>query len=216
MIKLYSYFRSSSSYRVRIALNLKGLEYETIPVHLLNDGGEQFKPEFSKLNPSHRLPVIIDEGQAIAQSVAIMSYLDARFADHPLIPEEPLAKAQCLQLTEIINSDIQPLQNLSVLKKLVKEHGFSEDEKVAWIQHWITLGLKSYETLLQKTAGKFSMGDIPSMPDCFLMPQLFNAHRFGVDMKAFTLINEIEKNCEEHPAFIKAHPSRQPDTPENS
>ncbi len=216
MIKLYSYFRSSSSYRVRIALNLKGLEYETIPVHLLNDGGEQFKPEFSKLNPSHRLPVIEHEGNVIAQSVAIMTYLDAQFADHPLIPEEPLAKAQCLQLTEIINSDIQPLQNLSVLKKLVKEHGFSEEEKVAWIQHWISLGFQSLETLLEKTSGEFCLGDSPSMPDCFLMPQIFNALRWDVEMKPFPLITKIGKNCEAHQAFIEAHPSNQPDTPKDA
>jgi maleylacetoacetate isomerase len=215
MIKLYSYFRSSSSYRVRIALNLKGLDYEIMPVHLLNEGGEQFKESFTKLNAAHRIPVLIHDDKVIAQSVAIIEYLDSLKTDPSLLPPSEFQKAQARQLIEIINSDIQPLQNLSVLKKLVKDHGFSEEEKVKWIQHWITLGFQSYESLVKKTAGTFSVGDKPTAPDCFLIPQVFNALRFQVDMETFPTIHRIHEAALKHPAFEKAHPNNQPDAPEN-
>ncbi len=213
MIKLYSYFRSSSSYRVRIALNLKDIDYQILPVHLLKDGGEQFKPEFDNLNKAHRIPVIEHNNKVLAQSVAIIQYLESQFPKNPLIPSDAYEKALCFQLTEIINSDIQPLQNLSALKKLVNDYKISEEQKISWIQHWIELGLQSYEKILEKTSGQYSIGDQPTMADCFLIPQLYNAHRFQLNMENFPLINKIEKNAELNQAFVKAHPNNQPDTP---
>jgi len=216
MIKLYSYYRSSSSYRVRIALNLKNLDYEIQPIHLLQDGGQQFSEQFSKINAAHKVPALNHDGNIVAQSVAIIEYLDAISDGAPIFPQSPFEKAQARQLIEIINSDIQPLQNLAVLKKLVKDHGFSDQEKFGWIQHWITLGFKSFEDVASKTAGTFCIGDSPSAVDCFLIPQVYNAERFEVDMSLFPTISRINKTALKHPAFIKAHPSNQPDTPAES
>lgn len=213
MIKLYSYFRSSSSYRVRIALNLKGLEHEIIPVHLLADGGEQFKPQFKSLNEASKIPVLIHNGQTLAQSISIIEYLDETFTDKNLYPTNAANKALVRQLCEIVNSDIQPLQNLAVLKKLVKEHGFTEEQKIEWIKHWITLGFQSYEALLAKTAEKFSFQNEVSAADCFLIPQVYNAVRFGVDMEAFPKIKQINDHCLTLEAFKAAHPDNQSDTP---
>lgn len=214
MIKLYSYFRSSSSFRVRIALNLKNLEYETIPVHLVKDGGEQHKDEFSLLNPSRRLPVLVHAGKPIAQSVAIIEYIDGIFLETQLYPTTPFERAKARQLVEIINSDIQPLQNLSVLKSLKEDWNFSEEDKVKWIQHWINLGFQSFESVVKETAGKYSIGDLPGVVDCFLIPQVFNAVRFNVDLSPFPTITSINETALKHPAFIKAHPDNQPDRPE--
>lgn len=213
MIKLYSYYRSSSSYRVRIAMNLKNLDYEIVPVHLLNNGGEQHSPEFVALNPSHKIPVLEHAGKVIGQSVAIIEYLEAIFSETHLYPKAPFERALTRQLCEIINSEIQPLQNLSVLQKLVKDHGFSEEDKVKWVQHWISLGLEAYESIARKTAGEYSVGNEPTVADCFLIPQVYNAHRFKVEMSMFPTIERINKKCLDDPAFIKAHPSNQPDTP---
>ena len=213
MTKLYSYFRSSSSYRVRIALNLKGLDYEIVPIHLLKDGGQQFTEKFSSLNRAHKVPTLEHDGNVLAQSVAIIEYLDEVFQRTPLYPADPLQKALCRQMIEIINSDIQPLQNLSVLKKLVGQHGFSEEQKVSWIQHWIDLGFESYEALAKKTAGNFSFGDTPTAADCFLIPQIFNALRFEMEMAKYPTLLKIHNNAIKHPAFEKAHPNNQPDTP---
>ncbi len=213
MIKLYSYFRSSSSYRVRIALNLKKLDYETKPVHLLLEGGEQFTEEFKKLNPACKIPVLIRDRCVISQSVAIIEYLDEQFPEPELYPEDPLQRARVRQLCEMINSDIQPLQNLSVLKKLVKDHGFGEEQKLDWIHHWIRLGFGSFETLVSKNSGKFSLEDKPCAVDCFLIPQVYNALRFGVDMSSFPRIQSIYQQAAEQEAFVKAHPDNQPDFP---
>ncbi len=213
MIKLYSYYRSSCSYRVRIALNLKNLEYDIVPIHLVKDGGVQFSPRFTSINRGQKVPVLDHAGHIVAQSVAIIEYLEALFRETFLYPKTPYDRALCRQLIEIINADIQPLQNLSVLTKLVKEHNFSEDEKVAWIQHWINRGFGSYETLLEKSAGEYSVGDSPTAADCFLIPQVYNAQRFGVDMAPFPTIARINEKCLQHPAFIQAHPDNQPDCP---
>ena len=213
MIKLYSYFRSSSSYRVRIALNLKNLDYETKPVHLLLNGGEQFTENFKKLNPACRIPVLIHNDQIISQSVAIVEYLDEQFSGHRLYPKNPLEKAKVRQLCEIVNSDIQPLQNVSVLKKLVRDYGFSEEQKLEWIRHWISLGFKSFETLLAENSGKFSLYDEPCAVDCFLIPQVYNALRFSVDISVFPKIQNVYKETVKSELFIKAHPDNQPDTP---
>lgn len=213
MTKLYSYFRSSSSYRVRIAMNLKNLDYQIVPVHLVKDGGEQYTPDFTSINQAQKVPVLDHAGNIIAQSVAIIEYLEAIFRETQLYPTAPHERALCRQLIEIINSDIQPLQNLRVLKKLAGDHGFSDIDKKLWIQHWISLGFESYEKLLQTTAGEYSMGDSPSAADCFLIPQVYNAERWGVDMDFYPKIVEINKRALENPAFIKAHPANQPDTP---
>ena len=214
MIKLYSYFRSSSSYRVRIALNLKNIEYETVPVHLLHEGGEQFKPEFTKLNPGHKIPVIVHEGRTIAQSVAILEYIESQFEGYSLFPRDDYNKALCRQLVEVINSDIQPLQNLSVLKKLKADHGFSDEEKVEWIKHWINIGFETFETLLVKSGGQYCMGDNISIADCYLVPQVYNANRFGVNMDRYPRISKINKTCLQREEVIAAHPDNQVDSPE--
>lgn len=215
MIKLYSYYRSSSSYRVRIALNLKGLEHEIIPVHLLKDGGEQFSEAFTQINQAHKIPALDYNGDIIAQSVAIIEFLDEAHPETPLLPKDRRQKALARQLIEIINSDIQPLQNLAVLKKLIADHNFTDDQKVTWIRHWISLGFESYEALLQKTAGEYSVGDTPSMADCFLIPQVYNAKRFQVDLSRFPTIARINEKALKHPAFIDAHPDNQIDTPKD-
>ena len=198
---------------MRIALNLKKLAHEIVPVHLLKNGGEQFSADFSKLNNAHKIPVLVHEETVLAQSVAIMEYLEAIFPETPLYPKDEISKAYCRQLIEIINSDIQPLQNLSLLKKLVKEHGLNDEQKVAWIKHWISLGFDSFEELLQKTAGHFCMGNTIGVADCYLVPQVYNAERYGVDMNRYPKISEITKRCLEQPAVRDAHPDNQIDAP---
>ena len=213
MIKLYSYFRSSSSYRVRIALNLKNLDYQINPVHLLHRGGEQFTEKFKKLNPGCRIPVLIHKNHPISQSVAIIEYLEEQFPNPELYPKDPLEKAKVRQLCEIINSDIQPLQNLSVLKKLVKDYGLNEEQKLEWIRHWIGFGFQTFEALATKHSGKFSLRDEPCAVDCFLIPQVYNALRFGVDLSLFPKIQSVYQQSMKHKAFKKAHPDNQPDSP---
>lgn len=213
MIKLYSYYRSSCSYRVRIALNLKNLDYETIPVHLVKEGGEQFLPEFKKLNPSSKVPVLAHEGKSFFQSIAIIEYLEDSFKEAPLYPEKASDKAHVRMLCEIINSDIQPLQNLRLLKKLSTDHSLSEDQKAEWIRYWIGQGFDTFEETLQKTAGDFCFGNTPGAADCFLIPQIYNALRFDLDMTKYPKISQIHLNTSGLEAFQKAHPNNQPDTP---
>lgn len=212
-LTLYSYFRSSASYRVRIALNLKQLSYEYKAIHLVNGGGEQFSDEYRRLNPSAELPTLVHNGRAIGQSVAIIQYLDEVFFQHPLFPKDPFLKAQTLQVCEVINSGIQPLQNLRVLKKLDQDFGASEPQKNLWIQHWIQLGFSSLEKILSPQAGPFAFGSRPSAADAFIIPQVYNAHRFQVDMNPFPTLSRIAQACGELDAFTAAHPDRQPDTP---
>lgn len=213
MIKLYSYFRSSCSYRVRIALNLKGIDYKIEPVHLVKDGGEQFSSNFMELNPSSKVPVLVHDDKALFQSVAIIEYLEETFPQKPLYPQDSFDKAQTRLLCEIINSDIQPLQNLAILKKLVKEFSSTDEQKIKWIQDIISLGFASYEKVLAQTAGQFSCGDQPTAADCFLIPQVYNADRFKVDMSSFPLIKRISDFSKSIEAFSNAHPDNQPDAP---
>lgn len=213
MTRLYSYFRSSSSYRVRLALNLKNLYYQIEPVHLLKEGGQQHKEPYKQLNAAGRVPLLEHEGDVVAQSMAIIEYLEDVQPEPSLLPKEPTARALVRQLCEIINCDIQPLQNLSVLQKLVNDHNFSDEEKQAWCQHWVSRGLHSFEKLLQRTHGQFCFQDQVSAADCFLIPQIYSAQRFGVDLSPFPLILEINERCLTLEPFIKAHPDNQPDTP---
>lgn len=213
-MKLYSYFRSSSSYRVRIALNHKNMPYEYVPVHMLKDGGEQLKDAFSQLNPKNEVPVLADKNITLAQSTAIFMYLDRINLGNPLLPKELPYFEKCVELMEIINSGTQPLQNLSVLKKLKKDFQISDEQKNDWIKHFIFQGLKAYQDKLNKDF-IFSLGEEPTAADMFLIPQMYNAHRYEVDMSELDHLLKIEKNCLELEVFKKAHPDVQPDSPES-
>ncbi len=210
-MKLYSYFRSSSAYRVRLALNLKNLEYEIVPVHLLKDGGEQHKPEYASINPANQLPSLVIDGQTITQSMAICLYLEDAFTEKPLLSKEAITRAHQISFCEVINSGIQPLQNLSILNKLDDEFKIGKEGKIKWIQDHIHRYFTVLEKTLEKTSGDFCFGDEISLAECFLVPQVFSAKRFSVDMNRFPLINKIDKATETLDAFRKAHPENQPD-----
>lgn len=213
-MKLYGYWRSSATYRVRIALGLKGLDYEVVPVHLLEGGGQQHTDAFKARNPMSQVPVLeVQEGAKtaqLAQSIAIFEYLEEAYPRPALLPADPVLRARARQLTEIVNSGIQPLQNLFVLQHL-KEHGV---DGTAWMQLFIRRGLGAYQAIAETTAGKLSVGDQPTFADCALVPQLYSARRSGIDVEAeFSLLARIEAACSELPAFQAAHPDRQPDAP---
>jgi maleylpyruvate isomerase len=212
-MKLYTYFRSSAAYRVRIALNLKGIGYDAVPVHLLKDGGQQRQEEYRKINPSGLVPAFQDERITLTQSVAIIEYLDERFPAVPLMPQDLAGRAKVRELTQIIACDIHPLNNLRVLRHLVHELKLSEEAKNEWIRHWIREGLASLEAHLARdpAAGPFCHGTAPTMADCFLVPQVFNAQRFDIDIAAYPNVERINALCVDMPAFAAAHPSKQPD-----
>ncbi len=211
MLKLYSYFRSSASYRVRIGLHWKGLHFEYIPVHLTKDGGQQHKPEFLKVNPMGHVPALDHEGFLVAESVAILEYVDAMFPIKPLFLSHPKEKARVLQVCEVINSGIQPLQNLKVNQYLEKELHRSKEDVVRWNQHWIEKGLEGLEKIIQSSAGTYCFGGEFSAADCFLVPQCLTARRFGVMTEKFPIISRIEEACLKLDAVKKAHPEQQPD-----
>ncbi|NQZ19466.1 MAG: maleylacetoacetate isomerase [Bdellovibrionales bacterium] len=214
-MKLYSYYRSSCSYRVRNALNHKNLTYDYAPVHLVKEGGEQFQESFKKLNPSSKVPVLEHNGNSFFQSTAIIEYLDEVFPENPLFPKEAVEKAKVRMLCEVINSDIQPLQNLRLLKSLVGEYGLNDEQKVTWIRRWIGEGFNTYEALIKTTAGSYSIGDNPTAADCFIVPQVYNALRFELDMSQFPTIQKVHDHCIKQEAFVKSHPDNQPDTPKD-
>lgn len=209
---LYSYFRSSCSYRVRIALNYKGIDYEYRPVHLVKDGGEQLKESYLKLNPKGEVPFYVDGDVGISQSMAILMFLEEKYPEKKLLPKDPLKRAHCIQLCELINSGIQPIQNLKVLKYLVNELGQEEGVKAKWANYWITEGFISLENFLKDLSGTYSIGNELSLADCFLVPQVYNAERFKVDMDRFPHIKKINENCLKLECFQKADPANQPDS----
>lgn len=209
---LYSYYRSSASYRVRIALNIKGIPYTYKSVNLIKDGGgEQNDPEYTLLNPLAQVPCLIHNNQPITQSMAIISYLDDISPAPTLFPDKALDRAVVIQICEMINSGIQPLQNTSVTGLLAKEFHFTEDQKAHWLKYWIEKGLRALESTLKQTAGEFCFGDTLTAADCFLAPQVFSSKRFGVDASQFKKINEIYSHISTLEPFIMAEPSRQPD-----
>lgn len=214
---LYSYFRSSASYRVRIALGLKGVDYEYRAVHLLNDGGEQLKSEYANLNPSREVPTLVHRiggrERLIGQSVAIIDYLDRIIPQPSLFSEDPSTRAQILQACEIVNSGIQPLHNLRVLKLLSEKFQATEEQKNDWTRHWIRYGLEALEKFLAPHAAEFSFGKLPTAADCFLIPNLANADRFQVDLAPYPTLVRVRKSCDQLAAFVQASPANVPDSP---
>ncbi len=208
---LCSYFRSSAAYRVRIVLNLKNIDYEIRPVHLLKSGGEQFKADYLTLNPQGRVPVLLVENKVLTQSSAIIEYLEEAYPIPSLLPVNLIERAYVRSLAQIIACDIHPLNNLRVLNYLkgTVEYGFQK----AWRSHWILEGFTAIEQLLQKNDywGRFCFGDKPGMADVFLIPQVYNALRFGCEMKSYPLISGIYENCVQEAAFSNAAPENQSD-----
>jgi maleylpyruvate isomerase len=213
MLTLHNYFRSSAAYRVRIAMNLKGLDYDYVPVHLTRDGGMQFKEPYKSLNPQQLVPLLDDDGFQISQSLAIIEYLDEKFPNTRLLPKSPEGRARVRQIALAISCDIHPQQNLRVLKYLTGTLGASEESKTQWIHHWLSEGLAALEADLSRapTRGRFCFGDTPSMADCTLVPQMFSAARFNVDTVPYPTLRAIYEACEAIPAVAAAHPSRQMD-----
>ena len=212
---LYSYFRSSCSYRVRIALNILGISYEYRPVHLVKNGGEQLKQDFLQLNPKGEVPFFVDGETSITQSMAIIDYLDHKHGKRQLFSSSPKMRAKCIELCEIINSGIQPLQNLKVMKTVQQNYALSDAQKMAWSKHWIYEGFKALEPAIANCSGTYSLGGLVSAVDCFLVPQVYNANRFGIDMSEFPNIKRVNENCLKLEAFQKAAPENQPDAPKS-
>ncbi|WP_338845151.1 maleylacetoacetate isomerase [Massilia sp. W12] len=212
-MKLYTYFRSSAAYRVRIALNLKGLQPEMIPIHLLKDGGMQLQPAYRAINPEGLVPALEDAGQMLTQSLAIIEYLDETCPQPALLPADALGRARVRALSLSIACDIHPLNNLRILRYLSGEFQVTEEQKNAWYRHWCEVGLGALEAQLARSeaTGRFCHGDTPGMADCCLVPQVFNAQRFNVDLSALPTILRINQACLELPAFEAAHPSKQAD-----
>lgn len=212
-MKLYTYFRSSAAYRVRIALGLKGLDYEAVPVHLVRDGGEHRRPEYLDLNPAGLVPALEDAGQVLTQSLAIIEYLDETHPQARLLPEGALDRARVRELAHMIACDIHPVNNLRVLQYLGHVLGATEAQRNAWYRHWVGLGLAAVETRLARDprTGPFCHGDRPGLADCCLVPQVFNARRFDCDLSAMPTVCDIVARCEELEAFRRAAPMAQPD-----
>jgi maleylacetoacetate isomerase len=214
-LALYTYFRSSAAYRVRIALNYKGLAYESRFVHLLK--GEQNKFEYREINPEGRVPALMVDSEVLTQSLAIIEYLEETHPEPRLLPKSAIERAHARALAQIVACDIHPLNNLRVLNYLKDTLRQDEAARQAWIRHWIELGLRAYEDHLTAhgTTGLFSLGDRPTLADVCLVPQVFNAHRFGCDLVAFPKIRAIEEHCLALPAFREAAPGNQPDGDEH-
>ena len=213
MIQLYSYFRSSAAYRVRIALNLKGLVYDILPIHLVRGGGENYKPEYLSVNPLGLVPALATEEGAVIQSLAIIEYLEETHPKPALLPDSPRERARVRALAQTVASEIHPLNNLRVLDYLVTRLGTDVEQKLVWYRHWVNEGLAGMEALLagNPQTGVFCHGDQPTMADCCLIPQIYNARRFDCPLEAFPTIRRIEAACSKLRAFRDASPENQPD-----
>jgi len=213
MLKLYTYFRSSAAYRVRCALNLKGMNWEAVPVHLVRDGGEQNQPAYRARSPLGTVPALETEAGVITQSLAIIEYLDDTQPQPPLLPASAEGRARVRAIAQTIACDIHPVNNLRVLQYLGRYFGASQEQKDAWYRHWVNEGLAAVEKLLagHPATGTFCHGEMPTMADCCLVPQVFNARRFNCPLDALPTIRRIVDVCEQLPAFQNAAPASQPD-----
>ena len=210
-MKLFTYFRSSAAFRVRIALNLKGIDYEPSFVHLVK--GEQLKGDFAKLNPQLLVPALDDAGLLVSQSLAIMEYLEEKYPKPALLPADAAGRARVRALSLFVACEIHPLNNLRTLKYLRSGFGFTEDQIETWYRHWIADGLEKLETSLGQSGdtGAFSHGATPTMADCFLVPQIFNAQRYKCNLAPFPTVMRVFDRCMTQEAFRKAQPAQQPD-----
>jgi len=210
-MKLHNYFRSSASFRVRIALELKGLDYDYIPVHLLS--GEHRKEPYAALSPDSLVPLLETDGQLLSQSMAIIEYLDEIHPEPALLPADALGRARVRALAQSIACEIHPLNNLRVLKYLVRELGVEEEAKNAWYRHWCRQGLEAFERQLSRLpASVYCHGNTPTLADCCLVPQIFNAMRFNVELGGLPRTMAAHEACMALPAFQKAQPSACPDS----
>ena len=212
-MKLYTFFRSSASFRVRIALNLKGLSYEQVPIHLRRGGGEQFTARYKQINPQSLLPTLESEDRYLTQSLAIVEYLEEQYPTPPLLPKNAADRALVRSMALVIACEVHPIQNLRVLNYVKKEYNQTDEQVNRWALHWIDLGLASLEQMIgaQTARGNFCFGDTPTLADICLVPQLGNARRFGCDLSRYPDILSIEKVCIAIPAFADAAPEKQPD-----
>jgi maleylacetoacetate isomerase/maleylpyruvate isomerase len=212
-MKLYTYFRSSAAYRVRIALKLKGLDYEAVPVHLVRGGGEHRQPAYLGINPAALVPALVDDDHVLTQSLAIIEYLDEIHPAPALLPGSAAERARIRALAQAIACDLHPINNLRVLQYLTREFGADDAQKNAWYRHWIGTGLGAVEAMLAGDArtGACCHGDTPTLADCCLVPQVFNARRFGCDLGAMPTVVRIAEHCATFDAFRRAAPENQPD-----
>jgi maleylacetoacetate isomerase len=209
-VKLYSYFRSSAAYRVRIALNLKGIAYDTISIHLIKDGGLNRRPEFRAVNPQMRVPVLVtDRGETLIQSLAIIEYLDETHPQPPLLPKDPIARAKVRGLAELIACDIHPLNNTSPLRYLKRDLHQEQSTIDTWYHHWVREGFEALEAMIGD--GPYIFGKDVTLADCCLVPQVANARRLKVPLDKFPKIVAADAACLALPAFAKARPDNQPD-----
>jgi maleylacetoacetate isomerase len=209
-VKLYSYFRSSAAYRVRIAFNLKGLSYETVPIHLQKEGGQNLKPEYRAINPQMRVPALkLDSGELLTQSLAIVEYLDEVHPRPPLLPPDPVDRAQVRAVAQLIACDIHPLNNVAPLRYLKNELSQEQAKIDIWYHHWVLAGFDAIETMVRP--GPYAFGADVTLADICLVPQVANARRLKVPLERFPKIVAIDAACATLPAFQKARPENQPD-----
>jgi len=213
-MKLYSYWRSSAAYRVRIALGLKNIPFEMIPIHLVKEGGQHLQEPYAALNPQKLVPILqLPDGTVLTQSMAILEYLEDVFPDPALLPKAPEDRAFVRSLCQIIASDIHPINNLRVLKYLTGPLAHADSQKTDWYRHWIHVGFDGFENMLKQRVGQhsFCYGTAPTLADVCLLPQIYNAARFEVDMTPYPLIQKIATHCHALSAFETARPENQPD-----
>ncbi|TQE99135.1 MAG: maleylacetoacetate isomerase [Spiribacter salinus] len=211
MYTLFGYWRSSASYRLRIALNLKGLSYSQEAVHLVRDGGEQHQASFRARNPHGLVPVLRADDQNLTQSLAILEFLEERHPAPPLLPDTAVERAWARAAAQTLACEIHPLNNLRVLKYLVTELGASEETKLGWYRHWVEQGLAVVESHLAQLPGDFSLGEWPGYLEACLVPQVYNARRFQCELSQCPTVVELDRRCNELDAFREAAPERQPD-----
>ena len=211
-MKLYSYYRSSAAYRVRIALNIKQVPYDIVPIHLTRNGGEQYSSSYMDINPQSLVPSLEVDGQVITQSTAIIEYLEERYAAPPLLPESLIDRARVRALVQAIACDVHPLNNLRVLKYIEGPLGHNEKVKLDWYHHWLARGFDAIEMLLEDNhSEKYCFHGQVTMAELFLVPQLYNAIRFSFDLIPYPKINSIYHHCIQLKAFSDAAPEQQPD-----